>query len=141
MSDTDHAKNRNRGTERQRLFIYGTLRRGGRAENLMQDAEYLTDGYVRGRLIHIDQYPGLLLDGNTGGRVIGELYAVDPILLKELDRYEGCFESPPHYLRQSIQVTLDSGEEQVADTYVFQLPQPHHEIIQSGDWFSQVPRM
>ncbi len=114
------------------IFIYGTLRRGGRAHHLMQGAEFHATGSIPGRLVHVDQYPGLIPCDDE--QVMGELYLVGDQLLNELDRYEGCLESPPHYIRQETVVTLENGEKKSALVYVFQLLEPHHEEVENGDW-------
>jgi len=118
------------------LFIYGTLRRGGRAHHFMKDADLHAKGSISGKLVHIDQYPGLILC--DAERVKGEVYLVNDNLLADLDRYEGCFESPPHYLRQEIDVLLENGDLVPAETYVFQDPKPHHQSIKSGDWIEWI---
>lgn len=118
------------------MFIYGTLRRGGRAHHLMEGAEFLTNGSILGRIVHVDQYPGLIF--SDAQRVKGELYRVSDALIHELDRYEGCHESPPHYLREEIEVLLENGEVRSAQVYVFQLLEPHHEAIESGDWIEWI---
>lgn len=114
------------------IFIYGTLRRGGRAHHLMRGAEFVATGSIPGRLVHVDAYPGLILCDDQ--RVVGELYSVHHDLLVELDGYEGCFESPPHYLREGTVVLLEDGELQAAEVYVFNQLDPSHEEITSGDW-------
>ncbi len=114
------------------IFIYGTLLRGGSAHHLMQGAPYLASGKIKGKIIHVDQYPGLI-QGDFGW-VKGEIFRVNDTLLQELDRYEGCFEYPPHYLRLEIEVLLEKGEMKRAQVYVFQLSEPCHEIIAGGDW-------
>lgn len=117
---------------RHPIFIYGTLRQGQRAHHLMQGAMFQGKATTSGRLVHVDEYPGLIACDDQ--QVTGELYLVSDQLLIELDRYEGCFESPPHYLRQETSVLLENGEKQSAQAYVFQLLEPHHEEIESGDW-------
>ena len=114
------------------IFIYGTLRCGGRAHHLMDGAEFVGDGAIAGRLVHVDQYPGLIHDARK--RVKGELYRVNQDQLKELDRYEGCSESPPLYTRESVEVELENSEKLTAGVYLFQQLQAHHEAIESGDW-------
>lgn len=121
---------------RHLIFIYGTLRRGGRAHHLMQAAEFQSKGSISGRLVHIDQYPGLIPCGDQ--QVIGELYLVGDQLLNELDRYEGCLESPAHYLRKETVVTLKNGEKKPALVYIFQLLEPHHEEVKGGDWMEWI---
>lgn len=114
------------------IFIYGTLRKGGRAHGMMRDAEFKAVGSINGRLVHVDQYPGLILCDDR--RVLGEVYLVNDDLLADLDRYEGCLESPAHYLREETLVSLENGETILAQVYIFQLLEPHHEDIDGGDW-------
>jgi gamma-glutamylcyclotransferase (GGCT)/AIG2-like uncharacterized protein YtfP len=115
------------------FFIYGTLRKGGRAHHFMDGAKFVGMGSVEGSIFHVDQYPGLVID--DGGRVIGEVYEVGDSMVPELDRYEGCFESPPHYARVSIEVLLDEGRRVDAQVYEFLQLADSHERIDSGDWF------
>ena len=118
------------------IFIYGTLRRGGRAHGLMLGADFQCLATTSGRIVHIDQYPGLILD--TENSVTGELYLANEDLIHELDQYEGCFESPPLYLREEVTATDENGKTHQAQTYVFQRLEPHHEEIQSGDWIKWI---
>jgi len=118
------------------IFIYGTLRRGGRAHHLMQAADFQSKGLASGRLVHVDQYPGLIPCDDE--QVMGELYLLNDQLLNELDRYEGCLESPPHYLRQETMVLLENGEKRSAMVYTFQLLESHHEEIKNGDWIQWI---
>ena len=114
------------------MFIYGTLRRGGRAHHLMASAEFLSYGTIKGRLVHVDQYPGYIRGFED--HVKGELYRVNDRLIEELNRYEGCYESPAHYTREPVDVLLDDGETVVANVYVFQLVSSDQEKIENGDW-------
>lgn len=114
------------------LFIYGTLRREGRAHSMMKNAEFRGVAKITGRIVHVNEYPGLLLEG--GNQVIGELYWADENIIQELDRYEGCFESPPLYTRETVITTDEAGITRSAQTYVFQQLQPEHKTIHSGDW-------
>ena len=114
------------------VFIYGTLRKGGRAHHLMKKALFKAHGSVSGRLVHVDEYPGLIFCEDQ--QVHGELYEVGDSLLRELDRYEGCFESPAHYVREKVVVLLENGESINAEVYRFNLLEPHHERIIGGDW-------
>jgi gamma-glutamylcyclotransferase (GGCT)/AIG2-like uncharacterized protein YtfP len=84
----------------------------------------------------VDQYPGLIPCDDQ--RVTGELYLVSDALLIELDRYEGCFESPPHYHREETTVMLENGKQKSAQVYVFQLLEPDQEEITCGDWMEWI---
>lgn len=114
------------------LFIYGTLRRGCRASKLMDGAKYLGTAELHGHLLYIDRYPGLILGGVS--KVIGEMYLVSSDHLEKLDSYEGCFESPPEYLREQVVVTDSQGTEKHVATYVFKNIQPHHRPLNYSDW-------
>ena len=72
------------------VFVYGTLRRGGRNDiNRLEPApRYVGMGEVKGILYHIDWYPGLTLGGEQAVTVVGEVYEIEPALEVVLDRIE-----------------------------------------------------
>jgi gamma-glutamylcyclotransferase (GGCT)/AIG2-like uncharacterized protein YtfP len=72
------------------VFVYGTLRRGGRNDiNCLAPApHYVGMGEVRGVLYHLDRYPGLTLGGEEAVIVVGEVYRIEPALEAVLDRIE-----------------------------------------------------
>ena len=72
------------------VFVYGTLRRGGRNDinRLLPTPRYVGMGEVVGRLYHIDWYPGLTLGGDEAVTVVGEVYAIEPALEQVLDEIE-----------------------------------------------------
>src|SRR5262245_64481917 len=85
------------------LFTYGTLMRGyGLHRLLATGAKLLGAGSVRGTLLDLGDFPGLV-DG--AGRVVGEVYRLDaPELLAVLDRAEGY-----NFVRRRATVTLAPG--------------------------------
>jgi gamma-glutamylcyclotransferase (GGCT)/AIG2-like uncharacterized protein YtfP len=72
------------------VFVYGTLRRGGRNDiNRLEPApRYVGMGEVQGTLYHIDWYPGLTLGGEEAVTVVGEVYEIGPALEAVLDKIE-----------------------------------------------------
>jgi gamma-glutamylcyclotransferase (GGCT)/AIG2-like uncharacterized protein YtfP len=69
------------------LFVYGTLRSGRSAANLLKDSRKAGEGSVGGVLYDIDgEYPALIVYGNTP--VPGEVWQCPVSLLRELDAYE-----------------------------------------------------
>lgn len=72
------------------VFVYGTLRRGGRNDiNLLQPApRYVGMGEVQGLLYHFDWYPGLTLGGEEAVTVVGEVYEITRDLEAVLDAIE-----------------------------------------------------
>ena len=92
------------------VFVYGTLRRGGRNDiNLLTPApRYIGMGEVRGRLYHIDWYPGLTLGGDEAVTVVGEVYAIAPELEAMLDRYEGIEPGAnSEYFKRELGITVN----------------------------------
>jgi gamma-glutamylcyclotransferase (GGCT)/AIG2-like uncharacterized protein YtfP len=114
----------------ERVFVYGTLRRGGSNHFRMEKAEFVTAGTVNGRLYQIDWYPGLVLDA-TADAVIGEIYQVPPAVLEELDRFEGA-----EYRRLQTPVRLPDGETVSAWIWEWLGPVDESRRITSGDWLS-----
>lgn len=73
----------------ERLFVYGTLVRGGVNQGLLGGARPLgavrtVDGFG---LVDLGPYPGMLAGGSNA--VAGELYEVGAATLARLDRFEG----------------------------------------------------
>jgi gamma-glutamylcyclotransferase (GGCT)/AIG2-like uncharacterized protein YtfP len=116
----------------ERVFVYGTLRRGGSNHYRMDGAEFVTAGTVRGRLYQIDWYPGLILEGNVD-QIVGEIYQVSPSVLDELDSFEG-----PEYRRVRVDVACAGDHGSPLSAWVWEWLGPVDEVrrIKSGDWLS-----
>jgi len=71
-----------------KIFVYGTLKRDGRYfSSIEKEVKFIRDDvYVRGVLISLGKYPGLI-EGN--GKVIGELFSITEIGLKKCNKIEG----------------------------------------------------
>jgi gamma-glutamylcyclotransferase (GGCT)/AIG2-like uncharacterized protein YtfP len=116
-----------------RLFVYGTLRRG--AENefarlLEKSARFLSQACIRGRLFRVAHYPGLAAPEDRNDWVKGDVFdGVTAEMLQRLDDYEG-----PEYSRQLAEVTLEGGGSIAAYLYLYVLPTEGLELIPSGDW-------
>lgn len=94
------------------VFVYGTLRRGGRNDiNRLQPAPgYVGMGEVQGVLYHFDWYPGLTLGGEEAVTVVGEVYRITPELEAVLDRIEGIRESADsEYFKREVDVATQGG--------------------------------
>lgn len=108
------------------LFVYGTLRTGSDNPFARMLAE-------RARLIGSAQVPGLLYDFGSypgarpgSGSIHGEIFRLEhpPVLLAELDRYEG-----PEYERAVIAA---NG----IDCWIYwYVGAESGRLIESGDWF------
>lgn len=122
------------------LFVYGTLMRGydhPMSRLLSANAAFEGEVSCRGRLHLIRHYPGLVLSGEAGDIVHGELYRLrEPgALLREFDMYEACgegFAEPTEYVRRVLPVTRTGGDAVEAWTYVYNWPVSHLPRIESG---------
>ena len=104
--------------------LHGVLARG---------ATYLSDGHVRGALLDLGRYPGLV-DGR--GRVKGEVYRLeDPELLVTLDREEGY-----NFERARARVTLGDGRRALGWIYRYRGPRARAVVIADGDYRRARPR-
>jgi gamma-glutamylcyclotransferase (GGCT)/AIG2-like uncharacterized protein YtfP len=91
------------------LFVYGTLRRGDVAEDVLQGCDWLGEATVAGVLYDIDgRFPALLLYGEA--LVHGELWRCPAALLPELDIYECVADG----LFRRVGVQATAGDEDVA---------------------------
>src|SRR4051812_9691216 len=71
------------------LFVYGTLKRGGRNHRLLADQRFVAkvvtvSGFA---VVDLGPFPGMVREGGSGVR--GELYEVSDCCLDELDDFEG----------------------------------------------------
>ena len=129
-----------------RLFAYGTLMTGFSRRPLLGGALLEARGRIRGTLLDLGEYPGVLLD--SGGWVVGELYRVPDMVkrLSGLDRAEGfdpADEATSPFVRRRVAVLVGDGSTREAWVYVYNDrggpagPPPR---IASGDWRAHVTK-
>lgn len=96
------------------LFVYGSLKSGYENAHLLAGATLLGPARTKMgyRLIrYCDGYPGLVPASNSESSVEGELYAVHPAHLSELDAFEEC---PTLYRREAIEL----DDQQIVQAYL-----------------------
>jgi gamma-glutamylcyclotransferase (GGCT)/AIG2-like uncharacterized protein YtfP len=117
------------------VFVYGTLKRGGRYHETMVaiGAQFLGTAAVVGRLISLGDYPGLL-PGSS--RVSGEVYRVSAAGLRVLDRLEGFDAARPASSEYHRRLTpLHGGPVAVAWVYWYNPALvPATAVPLDGDW-------
>eukprot|EP00007_Cunea_sp_BSH-02190019_P007662 CAMPEP_0174237604 /NCGR_PEP_ID=MMETSP0417-20130205/8701_1 /TAXON_ID=242541 /ORGANISM="Mayorella sp, Strain BSH-02190019" /LENGTH=113 /DNA_ID=CAMNT_0015316379 /DNA_START=55 /DNA_END=393 /DNA_ORIENTATION=+ len=98
---------------RDRLFVYGTLKRGQESplrEMMSRLATFVSEATINGKLYKVSYYPGLFLSASAENVVHGEVFEVhDDELLHELDLYEGidaALSTPYEYRREMVDVRL-----------------------------------
>jgi gamma-glutamylcyclotransferase (GGCT)/AIG2-like uncharacterized protein YtfP len=119
------------------VFVYGTLRRGGRNDinRLAPAPKYLGMGEVKGSLFHFDWYPGLALQAKKPVAVIGEVYEVTPQLEAVLDQIE-CIEpgEGSEYFKRDMPVRVEGRE---VPCFLYEINPARvadREPIAHGDW-------
>ena len=119
------------------VFVYGTLRRGGRNDiNRLQPApEYVGMGEVQGVLYHIDWYPGLTLGGEEAVTVVGEVYRITRELEALLDRIEQVVPgADSEYFKREIEVAVQGRP---VSCLVYEINAARvrgKQVIGHGDW-------
>ena len=95
------------------VFTYGTLLKGERNHHLINDDDFIAEGFIKNfKMFNLGTYPGI---ESGDGIVLGELYLVDDNTLCMLDELE---EEGFLYLRQTTTVyTRDNTIE--AYVYVY----------------------
>lgn len=119
------------------VFVYGTLRRGGRLDiNLLSPApEYVGMGEVRGILYHIDWYPGLTLGGEEAVTVVGEVYRIAPELEDVLDEIEQIVPGPDsEYFKREVPISVQGRTIRCLVYEINAARARGKQVIGHGDW-------
>jgi gamma-glutamylcyclotransferase (GGCT)/AIG2-like uncharacterized protein YtfP len=119
------------------VFVYGTLRRGGRNDiNRLQPApHHVGMGEVLGVLYHIDWYPGLTLGGEQAVTVVGEVYRITPELEAILDGIEQIEDSvDSEYFKREVDVQVAGATVSCLVYEVNPARVRGRQVIGHGDW-------
>ena len=85
------------------VFTYGTLLKGERNHHLLNDDDFVSEGYIKNfKMFDLGTYPGIEYGE---GIVMGELYLVDDATLKMLDELEE--EGFLYFRRKTVVYTQD----------------------------------
>lgn len=125
------------------LFVYGTLRRGERADinknALVHSVSFIKNDSINGLMYHIGAFPGVkLLSAPEAeydpklGAVIGEVYYIgDHSVSSILDHYEGYHEDGTG-LYNRFQVWTAGGR--LVWVYTYNPDVISDQLIETGDW-------
>ncbi len=132
------------------VFVYGTLRKGQRANHYLETAQFLDEGRIEGfDLYDLGAYPGVqksncaTVQGTLCLHAVeGEVYEIESEWLPILDRYEGCYNNDPGaslYVRVKTPVFLNNRQATVEDAwvYVYNNRVDKAQLIHSGDWLKR----
>ncbi len=127
------------------IFVYGTLRKGGSNHFRMDGAKFVGKGTVEGGIYLIESNPELVFPAlklDPEGRVVGEVYRVSKTQLKALDAFEGIserYEEPYEYRRVKTGVEMESGEQEFAWVWEWNLSLDGAKPLPQGDWLLYEP--
>ncbi|MGJ3704239.1 gamma-glutamylcyclotransferase family protein [Variovorax sp. AFSI2.2] len=119
------------------VFVYGTLRRGGRNDiaRFRPEPFHVADAAIAGTLYDLGAYPGVVLGGK--GRVVGEIYSVEPEVEAALDALEEVADDDAgEYIRRHVMV--EAGVQQF-ECLVYEIHPSRiagRAVIRSGDWIA-----
>jgi gamma-glutamylcyclotransferase (GGCT)/AIG2-like uncharacterized protein YtfP len=115
------------------LFVYGTLLSTEYNHQTIKGSKLIGQGSIYGKLFDIGNYPALKEGENI---IIGELYNIDDLTLKNCDQLEGYNQDDPEnspYIRKSVTVFLDK-KELCAHVYYCNFGTKHYKEIESGNY-------
>lgn len=124
-------------SDARRVFVYGTLRRGGSNDitRLQPAPRFIGMSKVQGTLYQLGAYPGLKLGG--GGWVVGEVYEVEPALEAVLDIIEDLWPEPTdEYAKRSVLVTVDGVD---VECFLYEINPAYvatAAVMAGGDWLA-----
>lgn len=119
------------------IFVYGTLRRGERADLAREQhhfsCSFVGEDRINGNIYDLGPFPGakveprLLFDADLP-TVVGDLFVADDASIGLLlDHYEGY-----PYMYNRVETATEGGR--IAWVYVYCDPIPDTKLIPSGDW-------
>jgi gamma-glutamylcyclotransferase (GGCT)/AIG2-like uncharacterized protein YtfP len=101
-----------------RVFLYGTLKRGGVSHHLLAGQRLVGAARTRPefRLHQLDGYPGMVRAPDGGRSIEGEIWEVDPACLARLDEWEGT--AAGLFSRESVRL-LPPDDKPGAEAYLY----------------------
>ena len=128
-------------SEPRHVFVYGTLRRGGRNDiaRFRPPPRYVADARIQGTLYDLGSYPGAVLGGS--GVLVGEVYAIAPSLEVQLDELEEVRpDDSGEYIKREVRVKAGTAELLCLVYEIHPNRVAGRRVIASGNWFDREPR-
>jgi len=132
------------------IFVYGTLQKNFSSDMhviLERHCDFISDGYMRGKLFEVNGYPGAIQSEEQNDLVYGEIYKIisnAELVLSQLDEYEECNNKYPHpheYERAKCLISLSNEQEKlIAWVYIFKRNISNLNQIKSGHYLSDVKK-
>lgn len=122
------------------LFAYGTLQPGhapADVAHIVSRFKLIGEGFVRGALYDLGDYPGAVLDAASHQTIAGTVFELpaDPQLLREIDAYEEYDPAAPDaslFLRVMHPVALATGGSLHCWVYIWNGDPANASIVPGG---------
>ena len=114
----------------EKVFVYGSLKKGFGNHPLLDGAEFLGNGVIKGfDMYSLGAFPAIV--PSEKGIIHGELYDVSPDIFQNLDWLEGY---PDFYDRKPVSVHVTgTTHHDVDDVWVYFHHEPYPEAMFVGD--------
>lgn len=129
------------------VFVYGSLRKGGEFDLSQLGKQIGTtpiligEAQIKGQLYLMENYPGIILEGNENDWVKGEIYAICDKTENYLDQIEGLIEG--FYPETYDEYFKKEQDVQVNGVWIkcliYEMNKKHLILdnkLETGDWFS-----
>lgn len=126
----------------EHLFVYGTLLKDIQSDTFQSVKSFLkfeSEGYLKGKLFDLGEYPAVVDDNKTSGKVKGEVYTINNAdkVFNILDEYEGIHDPEPEYSRRKKIVAVSKNKNIKSWVYLYAKPMERHiKQIESGDYLA-----
>lgn len=120
----------------EKVFVYGTLRKGKPLNVHLRNAAFLGDAktaFPAFRMFCTGWYPAVIEAADDAYELIGEVYEVDEKTMHGLDAAEGV---PSLYQRKQVDVVVGDETHKVW-IYIYQPPVNNFREVTSGDYYVQ----
>jgi gamma-glutamylcyclotransferase (GGCT)/AIG2-like uncharacterized protein YtfP len=111
-----------------RVFVYGSLKRGGHNHRLLVlgNAQFIGEAVTRGTLFDLGPYPAVSIR-DSNAQVHGEIYEVDDATFQRLDQLEGY---PSYYNRDKVETSLGPAWIYTINDMTTETSK----VVKSGNW-------
>lgn len=118
------------------VAVYGSLREGLSNHRLLVHSKKVYDGVVEGFAMYsLGGFPCIVPTDSASKPVVVEVYEVDEVTLRNLDRLEGYRAGSDNnfYERMSVEVHTGSG---LVSALIYYMPTPYsaRDRVSCGDW-------
>ena len=124
--------------ESRHVFVYGTLRAGGSNDiaRFHPPPHLVGHAEITGTLYDLGAYPGATLGG--AGRLVGEVYRIDPGLELQLDQLEEVMpDDEGEYRKREVPVQVGMQRLQCLVYEIHPKRILGRRVIGSGEWFKR----